>query len=339
MPFFRNASFPVMGLGLGLVLALALIPVDSAFAHHGDPTSDLGYGAVSGDVLASAGVMKEFGHQGSVDILVAATYRGHEAHTSDHHVSYRYFWVTAQALIAPRADSLGTVIPSFSLNIVPVTKVSTSHEGVTRTVRYLPSQISRDVVAGIRGNVTVQAIGWSRYSEAPLVGEYSEHELARVVRFAQIAVDVVGLRFAGLSDQGIFVGGQLGSAQAQAGLAWNLDQKVSLRFALGARGNTGAGIETKATQFAAIAEGDVFARLQLLLNTAYAKLNVFVEGGYHHGQVFRLGETASVIPPHHVHAGEEHGVETKAPAPAHDNDEGPVSHAHPYILLGFGGVF
>lgn len=254
------------------------------WAHHPDPTANPNIQG-SGPFAIGGGVLFPFEHGNSPSVLVSVEYRGHNVETGDHHVSYRYFWVSAQTFLNLRPHSHShdsatadhhndPLIESVMINVAPVTKIKTGHDGTTKSVRYLPIEVSRTVDIGLNGSVKVQAIGWAYYNEQPMIGE-------TVSRFAHIAVDLVGLRYASIMDRGPFVGAQVGSINAAAGLNWRHTEQLNARFSVGVRGGLAGGELTSADQVVALAQSDFFARIETTLARSFGRVGAFAEGGHH----------------------------------------------------------
>lgn len=301
-----------------MVFWAVLLPVQ-AWSHPGhDMTTLFGSGLSVG-----SGTMIEVGHDEPVQILVAVSYSGWGTPTADHLVFYRYFWVSAQSSFTggPSAE-----LASIGLNIVPVSRVTASHEGVITSLRYFPIEIRRDVVSGIDSSLSVLAIGWARRSEGALGGGHGSHghddgdhvhETPHFTKFAQIAVDVIGLRVADFADEGLFLGGQVGAVQVQAGLGWNINENHSLTVSLGGRGSLAAGTDVSDPRFKLFGEGDAFAQIQYLLDLTWAQLSFQAEGGFHmmgtwHPDYAQVG-------------GAPEGHER--------------AHGHPYVAIGAGASF
>jgi hypothetical protein len=138
-----------------------------------------------------------------------------------------------------------------------------------------------------------------------------------VTLFAQIAADVLGIRYVQFAEHGDFVGGQVGALQGQAGMSWNPSEAVSLRLSIGGRGNLALGALGDDAGFAMIHEIDVFARIQAMLGSGQFRWAVGVEGGYH-----QLGVS-------------EFEHDDAAASEAHDHG----SHGHPYVMVTLGGSF
>lgn len=259
-------------------LLFAFSAQTACYAHHNDPTGELN-GTGDFNLNASTGILIEPNSGESPQILVAVQYHGIERHTGNHHVTYRYFWVSGQVFIGT-GDDAGTV-PSFRVNIVPVSKIMTSHTGVTTAIRAAPIEISRDVDIGLNAGVKIQAIGYAWGAEAPLVGSYKEGEQAKFVRFAQIAVDLLGIRYAQFEGAGHFVGMQAGSASAQAGLGWNLNKATSLRLAIGGQADFAGGSDLQTGRIEYLTSADLYSKIALLLKTKSVAFQLGVQGGYH----------------------------------------------------------
>jgi hypothetical protein len=264
-----------------LVLFLSFLMPDAARSHHGDETGNLGN--LGNGFAVESGAMIELGHDESpVHILVGATLPGWTRETVDHHLSYRYFWVSFRVftpLTGPEAGRL----PVVGVNITPVSRVESSHHGTAWSVRFAPMEIRRDLGSAIDWSASVQAIGMAFSVDRPLVGEYSEEQKARFEKFARIAVDLLGLRLAQSTDQDLFTGFQIGSVQVLGGLRWNLNEQASLALAVGVRGGGAIGGSERTPNFGSVSmfEIDTFLQIQLLLQKAFIPLQLRLEGGYH----------------------------------------------------------
>lgn len=300
---FRQLS--VLLLAFGLAVA-SLAP--SAVAHHPDPTTGVGTAGPQ-DFNLSGGVFLPFQEGHSFSVLVGLEYRGVRAETADHHSSYRYFWVSGMAHVTPAAaghapegggehhhSGSQQLMDSLILNIVPVTKITTSHEGWVQAWRFGPIEASRDISLGINSSVKVQAIGLSHYAESELAGE-------QLKKFAQIAVDVIGFRYANVVDRGDFVGAQAGSLVGQVGAIFS-HGPTTVRLSLGTRAGVAVGGFTSQSRAAVLGQADFFGRVEALFDNAYGRLGVFLEGGHH---TFR------------IYGGDA------------DN---PTGHGHPFLMMG-----
>ena len=141
-----------------------------------------------------------------------------------------------------------------------------------------------------------RANGFMVQNEGPLSGvphgEADEHRLATLVRFAQIAVDVIGLRYANFSDNDHFLGGQVGTLQVIGGLGWNITQAVSVRVSLGARGELAMGGNLSQGGFMMLGEAEFFNRIEVALRTAYMRLAIYADLGMHAFRDIQFGEAA-----------------------------------------------
>lgn len=301
---------------LGIVLSIACSPLHSAWAHHENPSGNLI--RPDGDFSIGGGVMLEAEEGASPKLLIAVSYNGISRKTGDHHVMYRYFWVSAQMTLATVPGDGGSVLNSLVLNIVPEMRITTSHQGYTWARRVFPIEFRHDVDQQIEASIAVQAVGWAWSTETPLIGKFDEHERARFTKFAQVMVDIAGLRLASMGAEQLFMGLQVGTLQARGGLAWNFHRSSSLRIAVGVRANGAVGVDTNSSAAMGLGEADFFARLDLWIKTAYVNLAIFLEGGYHAFKIFSAETAAS-----HAAAHEE--------ADEHDHHH---PHGHPYILSG-----
>jgi hypothetical protein len=298
---------------LALLLAGILSP-GLSMAHHGDGTGDLGN--LGRGIGIETGSMIEIGHDAPVHILVGASFSGVKFYEPDHHTHYRYFWVSFQGFVPVGGDGSSPVLPMMGINLTPVTRITTTHEGTTSSIRFSPIEIRRDVSSGINSSVSVQAIGMAYAVDRPLVGEFNEEQKAEFEKYARIAVDILGLRFAQTTNEENFWGGQVGSVQALTGLRWNLNEKTALSLALGGRSTLSFGKLGDADGLASLYEVDVFAQVQLLLAGAFVPMQFRLEGGYH---LFGLSQA-------HDHSAES-------------TDEHSHSHGHPYLVLSAGLFF
>lgn len=314
---FRLMLFPIAAL---FMFATPF----SALAHHQDPTTDPHSGGNHG-VSTSTGTLFEIGHSDELEVLLAVSWAGIEQETGNHHVYYQYFTVSTQLGLGVGADGLATDLPtSLSIDLVPVTRVQTSHDGWTRSWRFLPTEIRREVDSGMNASVAIQAIGWTIHTSKEIGHDHpedhdsailDEHTHHAVSLFASLAVDVLGLRYAQFAEHGEFLGGQLGALQGQAGLAWSPTESVTFQLSVGGRGNMAAGTMSADGGFALIQESDLFARIQALLDQGLVQWNVGLEAGYH-----QLG----LIEPVQSHS---------ADATNH------AAHGHAYVMISVGGRF
>ena len=130
---------------LALAALLAALP---AHAHHQDPTLDPRLAGNAG-VSVGTGTLFEIGHGDEMQVLFAVSWTGIDRDTGDHHVFYRYFSVGTQMTLAAGADGITGNIPhTLAINIVPISRVETSHSGTTQNWRALPIEIRRDLDSG-----------------------------------------------------------------------------------------------------------------------------------------------------------------------------------------------
>jgi hypothetical protein len=295
-------------------LLLLLLSPNQARAHDGDHGPTVlrlpGTGITLGTTgLVEVGMGEEAGHVSSPQILVVVGYQGLDRRTQRPGIVHRYFWVSGQvtlgSLTGDRApgDVLG-------LTIVPATRLRFTPDGRALGVRYAPMAISRDVSSGINRSVTVHAIGWSYLSQTPLrslnggaqppsspdepedgvpaPGEpVDQTRQARFVKLAQVAVDVLGLRYLNYVSSGDFLAAQAVNVQALAGLGWNPNQTVQVNLSLGGRAGLAAGASRESGTFGALMEGEFFGQIQLNLTKAFARFSLFFQAGLHGYHLYR----------------------------------------------------
>lgn len=303
---------PIFFLLLFLFFAWSVL----VHAHNGDGDSLPG-GPGSSGINAGSGIMIELGEADAPpQVLVAVSYPGALRETGNEHVSYRYFWVSAQTTVAAREPQEGSVLTSIGLNIVPVSRIEASSNGVISSLKYFPIEVRRALDVGLDASVNVSVIGWTRYNESAVGREPSEHELAKVIKFAQVALDVVGFRFANLQERGQYFASQLASVQMQAGLGWNINRRVSLRISIGGRGAVSVGSVMQVSAYGVMAEDGLNARLQAFFTTAHAILNAYFEAGYHRTDLMGPGFSVGSAEDYHE-----------------------ALHGHPYLMIGAGAAF
>lgn len=297
--FMRDVLRAVLGL-------TALLCSSLAQAH--DPVS--GYGAAE-EVAINSGVMLER-EDPTPQLVIAVSYSGYEKHGSADHFSYRYFVVTGQAFLATTDD--GSVFDALNLEIVPFSKVEAASNGVTKVTNYMPIEVRRHIDMGYRASVKVEAIGWIRHYQRQL-GEDSHF-----MKFAQIAVDVIGLRYAALVNESRFLGAQLGSISFLGGLGWNINEKATLNLSIGGAGDFALG--KRGDELSTVADGEVFKRIEFLLNTGFGRLRLHADAGYH----------ATNLP------GREH-EHTHLHEGTHDGHSHDPASGHAYLIIGTGLAF
>ena len=271
-----------------LLIAFSIYSVTlspGVWAHHGDETGNLGN--LGNGYGLETGTMIELGHEQSpVHILVGATLPGLAQETGDHHVVYRYFWVSFR-MFTPLGGPEARGIPMLGVNVTPVTRVQTQHDGSAWSLRFAPIEVRRDVGSEIEWSGSFQALGMAYSIDRPLEGEFKEGQKAQFEKFARIAVDLLGIRVAQTRDEAlgenVFRGLQIGSVQALGGLRWNLTESSSLALTVGVRGGGALGARSPEAKFGSshFYELDTFAQIQWLLQTAFTPLQLRLEGGYH----------------------------------------------------------
>lgn|GEM_PF-4932389 len=304
---------------LVLMVLAAALPVH---AHHQDPTLDPRLAGNAG-ISVGTGSLFEIGHGDEMQVLFSVSWTGIDRDTGNHHVYYRYFSVGTQMTLAIGADGLADGAPNtLAINVVPVSRVETSHSGTTQTWRALPIEVRRDLDSGMSASVSIQAIGYNIYHEFGRHehgghGASADDHQHAVTTFAQIGADLLGFRYARFSEQGDFIGGQLAALQGQIGANWRPDESVTIRISLGGRGNIAVGALRDDRELGLVYEADAFARIQALLGQGAVRWALGVEGGYH-----LLGAE---------HTGHSHSDSGAA------SDHG--AHGHPYVMITLGGSF
>lgn len=356
-------------------LLLLLISQNQARAHDGDHGPTVlrlpGTGITLGTSgLVEVGMGEEAGHTSSPQILVVVGYQGLDRRTQQPGIIHRYFWVSGQLTLGSLSGdrSAGDIL---GLTIVPATRLRFTPDGRVLGVRYAPMAISRDVSSGINTSVTVHAMGWSYLSQTPLrsrrggaqpptspdepeddhpaPGEpVDQTRQARFVKLAQVAVDVLGLRYLNYVNSGDFLAAQAVNVQALAGLGWNPNQTVQVFLSLGGRAGLAAGASRETGTFGALMEGEFFGQIQLNLNRAFARFSLFFQAGLHGYHLYRPTADAQAASAAQSAATREsdpgvfrHVGGSHDPTAEHEDEGsgGSTGHAHGYLQIGFSVSF
>ena len=299
--------FGLLGLVVGLVVSSS-----SAHAHHvGDAGPVDGRGAGVGFIAApmvEIAPSAEGGYEISpLQVLIGVTYRGYdpEAGTHGEHPSEltRYFWVSG-SVIAANLEEGSKFGDTFNLTVVPVTQYRFWDDS-SRTVRFLPTEIKRDVEMGMNSSVTVSAVGFSYTVQTHRTDgtEPVDHQnpgngepidppgsvtpgaggLPKGLNlFARIAVDALGVRYMNLESLGgSSVGFQPVVVSGAVGGPWDINKTVSLMLSLGVRAAATLAGGASGGKTAILTEEEAFLRIEALLNVFHARMGAFVEGGLH----------------------------------------------------------
>jgi hypothetical protein len=230
--------------------------------------------SMKGDLTVGTAVVGEAEDDAmEMKVLVRAEYKGFKGTSKDPNTTYRYFWVKASVGFNTEPDEAGgTVVNSVVVNVTPVTKISEVGDIISAT-RYGQLEIRRNVELKIAGSVNVSVIGFSKSIEKPLLGPDGPAKFARFTKFVQVAVDLVGLRVTSFADEkSPFIGAQIGGVQASAGIGWNINDSVSIKVSLNAKGNLAYG------QYA-VTETDFYGQIALLFKHAYQRYSLYAAGG------------------------------------------------------------
>lgn len=215
-----------------------------------------------------------FEHDDPVEkVLIIAQYNGFDVKTGEPTVVRKYFQVSAQLELS--TASTGPLLDAFSVNIVPISRVREVVKDEQFALRGIPIEIRRDLGMGYGYSLAVQAIGWSYQNETP-VGKSGE----KFTKFAQIMVDILGLKLAGILDRGTFVGGQLAVVQAQAGLNWNVTKGTSIRLSVNGSNRAELGRQEGSAKPVLMNEIDLYARISYILKYQYYNLTAYADGGF-----------------------------------------------------------
>lgn len=252
-------------------LIVAALPLSSAFAQPVS-TFDL---SVSANVVPQGGLGVQVGYELGTTfpgrLLIAVETYGAQTRGNR---EYRYYWVTGALGFGSGVDSAS--IPYANFSVVPVTEIEDFRTESLHTrfgQRYVPIEIHRDLALSITSGITVRAVGWVMEGDRNLSGD------GHFRAFGRMAVDVLGLRYIGMTDDRHFLGGEIGRIETVIGLSWNPNTQFSARVSLGAIQDTAVGMNINSEQAAGAITSEAFTRAELMFDHVYGHYSLYAQAG------------------------------------------------------------
>ena len=167
------------------------------------------------------------------------------------------------------------VLSSIDVNFVPYFVGRTDVEGENMGVRIGAGELSRSVPMGENLTMRVDLVGL----QAEIHHPFSDELDPKLTAIIKVALDTIGFKAAmRAKDEGLFVGANLASLNAEVGLLYRVNENLSGRVMLGAQSEFSVGGKS-GPAFSFYSRSKFYGRISadiLTLNEAL-HLSVFVE--------------------------------------------------------------
>jgi hypothetical protein len=182
-------------------------------------------------------------------------------------------------------------MPALNLVLVPITRelvhIKIGEDGESKFSReILKTQFRREANLGLQGSVSIYPIGWVWDGESKISESKS---LARLSKFYNLAVDLIGMGFLSTTHGGTLPNVQMGNIEFQGGVGLDLTDQLELRLSVGAEAHGGVGSYASGNSRAQAGFGSlssVYAELDAGLQTMRGHYAAFVISEYQRFDAF-----------------------------------------------------